>query len=84
MLNMVMRIRVTIRGEPRLYDSTELGRTKATLRWLKQGDSGGAEARFLDGDWLIYGWHHRLGGRGWETDVYLCRQDYDSLGVPNG
>ena len=83
MLNMLMRLKITIRGEPRLYDSTELGRTKATLRWYKVGDNG-PEPRFLDGDWLIYGWHHRLFGGKWETDLYLSRLDFDSLGTPNG
>lgn len=83
MLNMVMRIRVTIRGEPRLFDSTELGRTKVTLRWLKPDEQGGGtKPRFLDGDWMMYGWHHKLSQRGWETDVYLARLDWNAAAVP--
>jgi len=82
MLNMLMRIKVTADGQARLYDSTELGRTKATLRWLKADEeSGGSKPRFLDGDWLIYGWHHKLAHGNWDTDVYLARLDWDAASV---
>ena len=79
MLNMLFRIRVTARGQPRLFDSTELGRSKSTLRWQKADEqSGGNRTRFLDGDWLMYGWHHILVRDGsWTTDVYLARLDFD-------
>jgi len=84
MINMVMRMRVTARGQPRLFDSTELGRTKVKLSWLKPPeDQAGVKPRFIDGDWLLYGWHHRLTeARGWETDVYLSRLDYNAASIP--
>jgi len=81
MLNMLMRLRVTARGQPRLYDSTELGRSKVTIRWLKPDDGGGSKPRFLDGDWLLYGWHHILSNRGWDTDLYLARLDWDAKAI---
>lgn len=78
MLNLLMRLRVTVRGQPRLYDSTNLGRCKVRLRWLKPNEEdGGTQARFLDGDWLLYGWHHKL-LMDWETDLYLARLDWDA------
>jgi hypothetical protein len=82
MLNLLMRIKVSANGQARLFDSTELGRTKATLRWMKPDkESGGSKPRFLDGDWLIYGWHHKLVGGDWDTDVYLARLDWDAASV---
>lgn len=84
MLNMLFRIRVTARGQPRLFDSTELGRAKATLRWQGTDEkSGGGKVRFLDGDWLVYGWHHILvRDASWTTDVYMARLDFDSASIP--
>lgn len=78
MLNMVMRIKITIRGEPRMFDCDDLGRTQVALRWLGAENS---EAKFMDGNWLLYGWHHRL-HRNWVTDLYLARLDYDATAKP--
>lgn len=85
MLNLLMRIRVTVRGQPRLYDSTELGRTKVTLRWLRPNeDGGGTTPRFIDGDWLLYGWHHKMSTNTgtWFTDLYLARLDWNASAIP--
>lgn len=82
LLNLLMRIKVTVRGQPRLFDSTELGRTKVNLKWLKIQPVDGPQQRFTDGDWLMYGWHHRCSNTfGWETDVFLMRLDYDAKAV---
>jgi len=81
MLHMVMRAKARCVGQPRLYDSTELGRTKATIRWTKQG-AGEVDPRFLDGDWLIYGWHHVFSNEeAWYTDIYLARLDWDAKAI---
>lgn len=76
--NSLMRIKVTVRGEPRLYDSYDLGRSKVTLAWL--GVENG-NSRFMDGQWLLYGWEHKLTSN-WSTDVYLARLDYDAAAKP--
>lgn len=82
MQNMVMRIRVTITGEPRLFDATDLGRAYITLKWLGvEAD----KAKFMDGNWLLYGWHHKCGplARGtWHTDLYLARLDFNASAIP--
>jgi hypothetical protein len=81
MLNFVMRMKVTIRGEPRLGDPVELGRIKTSLRWYDGDDKD--EPRFMHGEWLIYGWHHKLYGGEWYTDVYMGRLDHDAKGTPS-
>ncbi len=77
MLNMVMRIKVTITGEPRFFDCTDLGRCYVTLKWLGVEDD---QTKFMDGNWLLYGWHHRC-TKTWQTDVYLARLDYDASAI---
>ncbi len=81
MLNMLMRLKISVRGQPRMFDSTELGRTRLRLKWLKVDPDGGGQTRFLDGDWLIYGWHHKF-KINWHTDIYLARLDWDASAVP--
>ena len=83
MLNMLMRLRVTVRGQPRLFESSELGRVKIRMKWLKLEPDGDSQTRFLDGDWILYGWHHKLKPDGsWVTDVYLSRLDWDAAAKP--
>lgn len=81
MLNMVMRIKVTIRGEPRLFNSTDLGRTQITLKWLGIDERNPDKNKFMDGNWLLYGWHHKC-LNDWMTDIYLARLDYDAIAIP--
>ena len=78
MLNMVMRMRVTVRGEARLFDCTDLGRSYITLKWLGVEDD---RPKFMDGNWLLYGWHHKC-IRTWTTDIYLARLDYNASAIP--
>ena len=83
MLGMLMRMRVTAMGQHRLFDSTGLGRTKVKLSWQSPDpEGGGTKTRFLDGDWLLYGWHHKASRAGtWETDLYLSRLDWDAASI---
>jgi hypothetical protein len=74
MLNLVMRMKITITGEPEMDDSSELGVSKCTISW-KNIDG---EPYFLSGKWLVYGWHHIIDCSKWITDVYLSRIDYDA------
>lgn len=85
MLSLLMRIKIRVVGQPRLSDTSELGDAKVKVKWMKTGDDGGAEPRFLDGDWLICGWHHHARrNRSWVTDVYLARLDYNAEAKPGG
>ncbi len=78
MLNMVMRIKITVTGEPRLFDCTDLGRCYVTLKWLGVEED---KAKFMDGNWLLYGWHHKC-LKNWQTDIYLARLDFDAAAIP--
>ncbi len=80
MLGMLMRIRITAMGQHRLFDSVGLGRTKVKLSWVAPDkEKGGTTTRFLNGEWLLYGWHHKANRNGtWRTDLYLSRLDWDA------
>ena len=74
MLNLVMRVRMRVTGEPDLHDSSDLGGATATLTWR---DIDG-EPYFLSGRWLLYGFHHVVTRERWTTDLYLARLDYNA------
>lgn len=74
MLNLVMRIRLRVGGEPMLFDSSTLGVSTANLSWH---DIDG-NPYFLSGRWLIYGFHHIVTQQKWNTDLYLARLDGDA------
>lgn len=74
MLNLVMRVRVRITGEPALDNSSLLGISAVTLTWQ---DIDG-QPYFLSGRWMLYGFHHTVTKENWYTDMYLSRLDYDA------
>lgn len=74
MLNLVMRMKITVTGDSDLHDSSDLGAAKCTISW-KDIDN---EPYFLSGKWLVYGWHHVVDVSDWKTHVYLARLDYDA------
>jgi hypothetical protein len=55
-----------------------LGVSKLKILWKDPDDKD----YFLDGDWLVYGFHHIVTPGHWYTDVYCARLDYDALGKP--
>ena len=76
MLNLVMRIKIRVTGEPSeiLANGHNLGVSKLKIAWL---DADG-QYYFLDGDWLVYGFHHIVTRDNWTTDIYCARLDYDA------
>lgn len=79
MLNLVMRIKIRVTGEPLkdLANSHNLGVSKLKIAWRDADD----QHYFLDGDWLVYGFHHIITRRNWYTDIYCARLDHDALAV---
>lgn len=77
LLDMVMRMRVDVRGEPRLHDSNDLGRSFIRLDWKDQD----GEDQVFHGPWMLFGWHHVLiAGMvpGWKTNMFIYRLDHDA------
>jgi hypothetical protein len=79
MLRFVMRVKIRVIGERSkvLANSHNLGVSKLNIVWI---DPGG-KIYFVDGDWLVYGFHHVVTRAGWHTDLYCYRLDWDSTGT---
>jgi hypothetical protein len=79
MLRFVMRVKIRVFGEisRELANSHNLGVSKLKIVWV---DPGG-KMYFIDGEWLVYGFHHVATRSGWHTDLYCYRLDYDAIGT---
>jgi len=86
MINLVSRLKITSRGVPDLFDPTELGKSFVNVQFQRpQVSAEDVNLRTLfDGNWLLYGWNHRLTrlNGNWETDLYVSRFDYDANAIP--
>jgi len=74
MLNMVMRLRITVDGNHGIDSSELLGVSTLVVNWNDADD----KPYFLGGKWLIYGFHHDCRPKKWKTHLYLARLDYDA------
>lgn len=77
MLPAVMRLRVRIKGDFHFDNGSVLGVSTVDLNW-KTGGEAPDEIYFLDGRWIVYGFHHEMTRSDWSTNLYLYRIDYDS------
>jgi hypothetical protein len=69
--NALMRAKITVIGHG-IWDNTlGLGVDTVFLKWWGANN----EPWFMSGNWLVYGFHHRVKRRTWETDVYIARYD---------
>ena len=77
MLNLVMRIKLRVTGEPLkdLANSHNLGVSKLKIAWRDAED----QHYFLDGDWLVYGFNHYVARGEWYTDIFCARLDHDAI-----
>lgn len=75
MLCTVMRIRVKIVGDPNFDDVRILGPGSVHLSMF---DKDG-KAHMLSGEWMVYGFCHIFRPGAWETNLYLCRLDWNAV-----
>lgn len=72
--NALFRAKFTIMGH-HIWDLNEgLGVDTIYIDW-KNIDG---EPYFMDGNWIVYGFKHRVSRVGWFTDVFCARLDWDS------
>ena len=75
MLNMLLRMKITVAGNHEVHDSSDLGISTLNLMWV---DYQGAPYMF-NGKWLVYGFEHVFTrARMWVTNFYIARLDYDA------
>lgn len=80
MINSVMRAKFTIIGHGEWSDCDGLGVDTVYLHWTKGKASFDNKPHYwMTGNWIVYGFHHKLSRAFWYTDLYCARFDHDSL-----
>ncbi len=78
LVNALMRLKLTVLGHGEWSSLDGLGIDTVFLNWFGHSRDGGGKVFFLAGNWLIYGFHHRMTRREWLTDLYLARFDHNA------
>lgn len=77
MTNNLMRIKLKVLGHGEWSDGIGLGCDTVYLKWLTAGGEANKKY-FLNGNWIVYGFHHVATRRMWDTNLFLARYDFDS------
>lgn len=79
--NNLMKLKLTVIGHGEWSSCKGLGTDTVFIKWMSASKDGEDTKKlwFLSGNWLVYGFHHRVKLGQWFTDLYLSRYDYDSI-----
>lgn len=82
MVNSLMRVKLECVGHGEWSNCTGLGTDTVFIKWTSGKKSDGQQDKpywWMTGNWLVYGFHHKVNRGFWFTDLYLARFDYDSI-----
>lgn len=77
MVNALLRVKFTVLGHGEWSSSKGLGVDTMFVKWTA-AKGGSKEFWWTTGNWLVYGFHHRVDRGQWLTDLYCARFDYDA------
>lgn len=80
LLNRLFRARFQVIGHGVWSDCRGLGIDTFFVKW----DSADGSDYFLNGNWLVYGFHHVVTRKSWVTNLYGARFDYDAVAYKVG
>ncbi len=90
MTQSLLRTRLEVLGHAIWSDCYGLGVDTVFVRWVSAPSTDQDEQQhyWMTGNWIVYGFHHKVNRGGWTTDLYLARYDHDAQskkvgGVPN-
>jgi hypothetical protein len=86
LVNALMRVKIECVGHGEWSSCEGLGCDTAFIKWTSGKRDDGLDKPFwwMTGNWLVYGFHHRVNRGFWFTDLYLARFDHDAEGKKVG
>jgi len=80
LLNSLFRMKLTVMGHGEWSNVKGLGIDTVYLKWFNHPSSEDGETiYFLTGNWIVYGFHHKISRGTWNTDLYMARYDWDAI-----
>lgn len=77
--NSLLRTKIEVLGHGEWSDCFGLGVDTVFIRWTEAPGGFDNETHWwMTGNWIVYGFHHRVTRKDWTTDVYCARYDYNS------
>jgi len=81
--NSLMRCKFTVVGHGEYSDTLGLGADTIFIKWLKE-PTDDESSFYMSGYWILYGFHHKVVGTNWWTDLYCARFDHNAAGEQVG
>lgn len=80
MVNTLMRVKFSCSGHGEWSSCQGLGVDTIFVKWrsANSNDNNNKPYWWMTGNWLAYGFHHRITKKYWWTDVYAARYDYNA------
>jgi hypothetical protein len=84
MVNQLLRMKITVLGSGHWSDSLGLGVDTIFLRWTLPSTKDTEQHWWTTGNWIVYGFHHRVHKGDWLLDLSCARFDHDAEGKKVG
>lgn len=85
LMNNLMRVKLEVIGHGEWSDCNGLGVDTVFIKWTQAPKTETDNPYWwMSGNWIVYGFHHRVTRRSWDTDVYCARFDYNAAAVKVG
>lgn len=81
MVNSLLRAKFTVVGHGEWSECRGLGVDTIFIKWTSNAEQffdGSGQFWWVTGNWLVYGFKHIVTLKGWTTDIYCARFDYNS------
>lgn len=87
MTNSLLRVKFEVIGHGVWSGGYGLGVDTIFIRWTQAASTLFPNNDFhwwMTGNWLVYGFHHKVSRKRWVTDLYCARFDHDATGLKVG
>lgn len=74
-----LKLKISVWGHGEWSESIGLGSDTVFLKFAREPSESDDSKRYIyDGNWIVYGFHHRMKRGSWFTDLYIYRNDFDA------
>jgi hypothetical protein len=80
LLNSLMKIKLRVMGHGEFSDTMGLGADTIFIQMRRPTAEDDEGFMWVSGNWLVYGFHHRIANSTWTTDLLCARLDHDAAG----
>ena len=81
----LLRVKLEVTGHGEWSDCFGLGVDTIFVRWTEGPGGFDSDTHWwMTGNWIVYGFHHKVNRKSWTTDIYCARYDHNASAVKVG